>query len=66
MNIKAKKILTFTISFIIVIVSLIFIQKLFMPKYAHDVLEGTLIAEYYDDVKDHDVTFNAGFSSILI
>lgn len=57
MNIKAKKILTFTISFIIVIVSLIFIQKLFMPKYAHDVLEGTLIAEYYDDVKDHDVIF---------
>lgn len=34
-----------------------FLQRLVMPKYASDVVEGNLIAEYYKDEYDHDVLF---------
>jgi hypothetical protein len=38
------------------ILSFLFIQQLFMPKYASSVYEGGLIREYYQEpVKDHDV-----------
>lgn len=41
----------------VVLVSLCFLQRLLMPKYAADVVEGALIAEYYGEEKDHDVIF---------
>ena len=28
-----------------------------MPKYVDDVIEGALIAEYYEEDKEHDVIF---------
>ena len=28
-----------------------------MPKYMDDVMEGGMVQEYYDEVKDHDVIF---------
>lgn len=37
--------------------SLYLLQRLLMPKYAADVVEGALIAEYYEEEKDHDVIF---------
>lgn len=41
----------------VIIASLCFLQRLLMPKYAADVVEGALIAEYYGEEKDHDVIF---------
>lgn len=32
-------------------------QRLLMPKYASGVLEGNLVAEYYNETMDHDVIF---------
>ncbi len=40
-----------------IVVSLFLLQKLLMPKYVSDVVEGGLIAEYYEEEKDHDVVF---------
>lgn len=37
--------------------SLLFLQRLLEPKYADDVIEGALVAEYYGEEKDHDVVF---------
>lgn len=52
-----KKIWKFAGSAVIVLVSLYFLQRLLMPKYATDVVEGALIAEYYGEEKDHDLIF---------
>lgn len=47
------------ISFIcILLASLYLLQKLFMPKFVHGIVEGSLIEEYYDEEdKDHDIIF---------
>lgn len=37
--------------------SLFLLQRLLVPKYVSDVVEGGLIAEYYGEEKDHDVVF---------
>ena len=59
--VKAKKKYTnviFILSVIVVIIiSLYILQKLLMPKYMSDVIEGAMIAEYYDEEKNHDVIF---------
>lgn len=52
-----KKVWRFAGSAVVVLVSLYFLQRLLMPKYAADVVEGALIAEYYGEEKDHDVIF---------
>lgn len=52
-----KKVWKLAGSAVIILVSLYFLQKLLMPKYAADVVEGALIAEYYGEEKDHDVIF---------
>ena len=44
-------------AFLIVISSLLLLQRLLMPKYADGVIEGALISEYYDEDKEHDVIF---------
>lgn len=44
-------------AFLIVICSLYLLQRLLMPKYVDDVIEGALIAEYYEEDKEHDVIF---------
>ena len=40
-----------------VIISLWFLQRLLMPKYMGTVVEGALIAEYYQETTKHDVIF---------
>lgn len=40
-----------------VIASLWFLQRLFMPKYMGKVIDGALIAEYYQETTKHDVIF---------
>lgn len=37
--------------------SLYFLQLLFMPKYMTDILEGSLIEEYYQEKTNHDLIF---------
>ena len=56
---KEKKhviIRVFTSGFIIFI-SLYFLQRLLLPKYASEIVEGAMIAEYYQEEKNHDVIF---------
>lgn len=45
------------ISGLIIFISLYFLQRLVMPKYATEIVEGGMIAEYYQEEKDHDVIF---------
>lgn len=54
---KVKKAVKWISSAAFIIVSLFLLQKLLMPKYVSDVVEGGLIAEYYEEEKDHDVVF---------
>ncbi len=52
-----KKILKYVITIALIVFVLVFVQKLFMPKYVSDVTEGRLISEYYQEEMDHDVLF---------
>lgn len=54
---KKRKIIKIVGTAVIVLVSLYLLQRLLVPKYATDVVEGALIAEYYQEEKDHDVIF---------
>ena len=54
---KKKKWIRRAVSAVIVLGSLYLLQRLLLPKYAADVIEGALIAEYYGEEKDHDVVF---------
>lgn len=45
------------ISVVIIFTSLYFLQRLVTPKYATEIVEGGMIAEYYQEEKDHDVIF---------
>ena len=54
---KAKKAVKWISSTAFIVVSLFLLQKLLMPKYVSDVVEGGLLAEYYAEEKDHDVVF---------
>ncbi len=52
-----KKILVYIVTICSVIITLVLLQRLFMPKYMSSIHEGNLIEEYYKDVKEHDVIF---------
>lgn len=54
---KKKRILTGLLTGGMVLLTLYLLQRLLMPKYMSDVVEGALIAEYYGEAKDHDVVF---------
>ena len=51
------KILSYIAVICIVILILALLQRLLMPKYMHGIVEGAMIAEYYNEPKDHDVVF---------
>jgi len=42
---------------LVVLGSLWLLQRLLMPKYMGDIVEGALISEYYKEATDHDVIF---------
>lgn len=42
---------------VVMLVILFFLQKLLMPKYMSDIVEGALTEEYYQETTDHDVIF---------
>lgn len=54
---KKKTLIRWAVSAAIVLGSLYLLQRLLLPKYVTDVIEGALIAEYYEEEKDHDVIF---------
>lgn len=54
---NVRKAVTIVAISAVIIASLFLLQRLLSPKYVADVVEGALIAEYYDEVKDHDVVF---------
>lgn len=41
----------------VIFVALYMLQRLLTPKYMSGVVEGAMVSEYYDEVKDHDVVF---------
>ncbi len=52
-----KRLLAIVLSIVIAITGLWITNKLLMPKYMSGILEGAMIAEYYDDPTDHNVVF---------
>ena len=54
---KLKIVLTVAISLAVIILTLFFLQRLLMPKYASGIVEGGFVREYYDDTPGHDVIF---------
>lgn len=54
---KWKTVLKVLISVFIIVGVLYLLQRLLMPKYMSGVVEGAMIAEYYDEDKNHDVIF---------
>jgi hypothetical protein len=52
-----KKIIINIAAVIFLIAFIAILQRLLMPKYMSEIHEGNLVAEYYEDVKDHDVIF---------
>ena len=56
-NTKAQKCIKITASACIVLATLFLLQRLLVPKYVDDVVEGAFIAEYYEEEKDHNVIF---------
>jgi hypothetical protein len=55
---KKKKIISFVVLILVIVILAFLLQKLLMPKYMTQIVEGALIAEYYDEKnKDHDVIF---------
>ena len=57
MKTKQRAALRALASALIVVVSLSLLQRLLMPKYVDGIVEGAFVAEYYKEVKDHDVIF---------
>lgn len=56
-NAKWKRWVQVVVSALIVLGGLFLLQRLLMPKYVDDVVEGAFVAEYYGEEKDHDVIF---------
>ncbi|MCD8156152.1 MAG: SGNH/GDSL hydrolase family protein [Clostridiales bacterium] len=53
----AKRRIKWAVTILAVILILLALQRLLMPKYMSDILEGGMIEEYYDENMDHDVIF---------
>ena len=54
---KKKLVVRVVCSAAFIVLTLFLLQRLLVPKYVSDVVEGGLIAEYYEEDKNHDVIF---------
>lgn len=54
---SGKTVIKIFISGLVIFVTLYLLQRLLVPKYATEIIEGAMIAEYYQEEKDHDVIF---------
>ncbi len=55
--VKKRSVVCGAVTCLVLVLSLYLLQRLLVPKYASGVVEGALIAEYYQEEKDHDVIF---------
>lgn len=54
---RVKKLTAYVMVLCAAVLGLSLLQRLVMPKYMSDVVEGAMIAEYYKEEKNHDVIF---------
>ncbi len=54
---KQKPYIRVVASALVILVTLGLLQRLLMPKYVDGIVEGAFVAEYYKEVKDHDLLF---------
>ena len=54
---KTKTVLSVIAVLVVFVLAFGLITRLLTPKYATDLVEGGMIAEYYDEEKNHDVIF---------
>lgn len=54
---RSRKVLAVCVVVICILVSLALLQRLLVPKYMTGIVEGAMIAEYYEEEHDHDVVF---------
>lgn len=54
---KKRNYITGAAAALFIVVTLALLQKLFIPKYMQGIVEGAMIAEYYEEDKNHDVIF---------
>jgi hypothetical protein len=52
-----KKVIRVVIILIIFIAMFVLLNMLFQPKYAENLVEGSMISQYYKESKDHEVVF---------
>ena len=52
-----KRILKITAFVLVMVLVLFTLQRILMPKYVSEAVDGRLIAEYYDSAQNHDVIF---------
>ena len=52
-----KKFIRILIIILCLIIIFVLANKLLSPKYMTDLVEGSMIAEYYDEIKNHEVIF---------
>lgn len=52
-----KRVLTVTVAVLILVLLLGFFTQLVQPKYMTDLIEGSMVSQYYHETKDHDVIF---------
>ena len=53
-----SSLLTFEVSALVILLTLLLLQRLLLPKYVSDVVEGAFVAEYYQEAdKNFDVIF---------
>lgn len=54
---KIKKLLSVVAVLLVFVLVLDFFNRLLTPKYATDLVEGSMIAQYYEEAGNHDVIF---------
>lgn len=52
-----KRIIKITAALLVMVLLLFTLQRVLMPKYVSEALDGRLVAEYYDSAQNHDVVF---------
>ncbi|MDE6208735.1 MAG: SGNH/GDSL hydrolase family protein [Lachnospiraceae bacterium] len=57
MTTRKKKVIILAVVLAVMILVLGLLQNLLMPKYMSGIYEGAMIAEYYDDSKNHNILF---------
>ena len=54
---RSRKVLIVCVVGLFILATLYLLQRLLVPKYMTGIVEGAMIAEYYDEEHDHDVVF---------